>query len=790
MSAGSSPQQRTLPLPTALLLLAIAAPATAQQQPAAPAPAEPGKPTVGQIQQRSYFFAAAGKDVEYALYVARSHDPSTAAPLVVLLHGLGSNPRQVMGYQGITDAADKHGCIVVAPFGYNSRGWYGARGKGKEGPYFGAKDDPDNLGELSQQDVLNVLDLARREFRIDADRIYLMGHSMGGAGTLHLAATFPDLWAAIAPLAPAVDAGIERLRAMRHIPTKIVAADQDRLVPVQSVRRWVEEMKRLEMDHQYIEIERGDHVTSFARNAAMIGGVFDFLASKRRAAAAAGAGGMGGTTAEPGTGAEPGKDAPRERKSGAQPRDLPPPEAATVGTDGDALAYAVQLPPDFAPTRFAIVVLLLLPEGDLDTQPLVMGLARAGCVVAATRQIRPALRDLPGVLRKRFRIAHGGLHLVAVGDTNIAACELATARAVEFQSLSLFGGPPTLDPVARTRLRGRRLCVFHGDGQAPEPRAGTNDGLQEEVHADHHPGVPADRLERTLVAHVLRLHQERSLPGAANDVDQTLDDFHDAADKGDAARYFAILPDDAVFLGTDASERWTGAGFRRFAEPWFRRGSAWTYVPLRRYVEVVGDLAWFDERLDNDAYGECRGSGVLQRRDGRWVLRQYNLTIPVPNALAREFVARIRESAAGLPPATTTVVLVRHAERDPGDDPDLNEAGRRRAARLAVLLRDLPITAAFASEFRRTQQTVAPICQGRGLAPEIVKGLDTKALVQRIRAPGGVRTVLVAAHSNTIPAILQQLGIARPVEIDDDDYDDLFVVTLANDGSRLLHLHF
>ena len=55
-----------------------------------------------------------------------------------------------------------------------------------------------------------------------------------------------------------------------------------------------------------------------------------------------------------------------------------------------------------------------------------------------------------------------------------------------------------------------------------------------------------------------------------------------------------------------------------------------------------GRSAWFDERLDNASYGECRGSGVLQLRDGAWLVEQYNLTIPVPNEIAMEVVDRIR----------------------------------------------------------------------------------------------------------------------------------------------------
>lgn len=246
------------------------------------APQQPGR-----VDKRTYFFEDAKQDIEYRLYVPKSYDKEKDTPLVVLLHGLGSNPQQVIGYEGITAEAEKRGYIVVAPYGYNSRGWYGSRGEGKNGPFFGSKEDPDNLGALSQKDVMNVLDLVQKEFRIDANRVYLMGHSMGGAGTVHLAATFPDLWAALAPLAPALDAKTSRLEAIKHIPVHLVMGDQDRMVSVAVVRKWVEAMKKLAMDHRYEEIAGGDHVTSIARNAKMIAGVFDFFDSKRRTASKA-----------------------------------------------------------------------------------------------------------------------------------------------------------------------------------------------------------------------------------------------------------------------------------------------------------------------------------------------------------------------------------------------------------------------------------------------------------------------------------------------------------------------
>ena len=106
-------------------------------------------------QERTYNFKAANEEVEYALYVPRSYKKTAKTPLIVLLHGLGSKPQEVIQYAGIIPEAEKRGYLVVAPYGYNSRGWYGASGKGR-GFIRPNPSDPENLGELSEKDVLNV----------------------------------------------------------------------------------------------------------------------------------------------------------------------------------------------------------------------------------------------------------------------------------------------------------------------------------------------------------------------------------------------------------------------------------------------------------------------------------------------------------------------------------------------------------------------------------------------------------------------------------------------------------
>ena len=127
-------------------------------------------------------------------------------------------------------------------------------------------------------------------------------------------------------------------------------------------------------------------------------------------------------------------------------------------------------------------------------------------------------------------------------------------------------------------------------------------------------------------------------------VEAVLDELHQAASEADGERYFALFAPEAVFYGTDAAERWSVDEFRAYAEPHFSEGNGWTYVATERHVflDDSGDTAWFDERLQNEKYGEVRGTGVLRRMAGSWRIAQYNLAFPVPNDLAADLVERVR----------------------------------------------------------------------------------------------------------------------------------------------------
>ena len=111
-----------------------------------------------------------------------------------------------------------------------------------------------------------------------------------------------------------------------------------------------------------------------------------------------------------------------------------------------------------------------------------------------------------------------------------------------------------------------------------------------------------------------------------------IDTWHQAAAKGDFDTYFGLMTAPGVFVGTDASEHWTLDHFKKFSKPYFDKGKAWAFTSVERhiYLDDSGDTAYFDELLDTHM-GICRGSGVLQLKNGKWKIAHYVLSIAVPN---------------------------------------------------------------------------------------------------------------------------------------------------------------
>ena len=118
------------------------------------------------------------------------------------------------------------------------------------------------------------------------------------------------------------------------------------------------------------------------------------------------------------------------------------------------------------------------------------------------------------------------------------------------------------------------------------------------------------------------------------ELDALLDGLHLDAHEANFETYFARYSSDAIFLGTDKTERWTIKEFKEYAKPAFADGHGWTYTVVERNWEGEGTTRWVDEILFNEKLGHCRGSSVVEFKNGQWKIAHYALTMLVPNAIA------------------------------------------------------------------------------------------------------------------------------------------------------------
>jgi poly(3-hydroxybutyrate) depolymerase len=299
--------------------LAVSPGVLAQQSaPAAGAPpAAPADPWAAgvdpRVEQRTYLFTETNEQLPYALFVSSKVSRRRAAPVIVALHGLSGTQNTMVGTRLNTiELAEQGGYIFVSPMGYNCGGWYGipprapnpaattgqppaanganpangpGRGVGRGGrggpmQCAGggtAVTDAARVRELSEKDVMTVLEMVREEFNVDENRIYLMGHSMGGSGTLYLGGKYPELWAAIAADAPPGPGSAEAL-ATSQMPVLVVQGDKDTAVPVANTRAYIARLSELNAAYRYIEIGGLDH------NIAGIADIYEFFAEHVKSA--------------------------------------------------------------------------------------------------------------------------------------------------------------------------------------------------------------------------------------------------------------------------------------------------------------------------------------------------------------------------------------------------------------------------------------------------------------------------------------------------------------------------
>jgi len=123
------------------------------------------------------------------------------------------------------------------------------------------------------------------------------------------------------------------------------------------------------------------------------------------------------------------------------------------------------------------------------------------------------------------------------------------------------------------------------------------------------------------------------------DINSLLDNWHLAATNADLEAYFSAFDNEAIYIGTDASERWTKSEFFNFCEPHFKKRKAWDFKAYDRkiYFSEDGKTAWFNELLDT-WMGVCRASGVLTFKDNNWKISHYQLSVTVKNEKMDQFL--------------------------------------------------------------------------------------------------------------------------------------------------------
>ena len=130
---------------------------------------------------------------------------------------------------------------------------------------------------------------------------------------------------------------------------------------------------------------------------------------------------------------------------------------------------------------------------------------------------------------------------------------------------------------------------------------------------------------------------------AKENIDQLLNEWHDAAARADFNSYFSKMAEESVFIGTDPTENWHKQEFMEWSKPYFDKGKAWSFSTLERNIFLSEDceIAWFDELLETQM-GICRGSGLVKKEDGEWKIKHYVLSIEIPNENVSE-VTKMKE---------------------------------------------------------------------------------------------------------------------------------------------------
>jgi phosphohistidine phosphatase SixA len=163
-------------------------------------------------------------------------------------------------------------------------------------------------------------------------------------------------------------------------------------------------------------------------------------------------------------------------------------------------------------------------------------------------------------------------------------------------------------------------------------------------------------------------------------------------------------------------------------------------------------------------------------------VEEFKVSQIIGNEIVSEDGRRL-EIAGLVEPGTTTFILVRHAEKQVGDNPDLTDHGIECANRLAAILKDFPLKSIFSTYTKRTRATVAPCSEMQGVESINYSFENQGDLIKSILKHGAGENYLIVGHSNTIPSLLNLFKGNEVYEnIDENVYDDLFIVMVKSSG--------
>ncbi len=351
--------------------------------------------------------------------------------------------------------------------------------------------------------------------------------------------------------------------------------------------------------------------------------------------------------------------------------------------DRRSLSYALVLPPGYKDGD-PYPVLLVMPPGSQSRESVEQAMTKyfgaggeRGWIVIspASPDARPlhagnaaAVDELIDFALRQYKPAGGKLHLAGVSNGGRTAWGAILEHPEKFASLTVLPGlpPESMPPKKVAALKGTPISMFVGEKDAGVVRDSQRvvdrlkrEGVDAVLTVESGQGHIIDSLTPIRLYDILDRYRGGSGPAsgstpdagltvnvAAGAVLRALDDFHDAAANADEKRYFDHFAPEGVFIGTDARERWNLEEFRAFAKPYFSRGKAWTYTPIAGRRSVVfspdGAAAFFDELLNHEKFGTCRGSGALRKVGAEWKIAQYNLSLPIPNEKMDDVVKLIK----------------------------------------------------------------------------------------------------------------------------------------------------